>query len=38
MSLALPLARNSILDKQFLVVHTKPHETAESDQAHPVEA
>jgi len=36
--LALPLALKSILDKQFLAVHTEPHETAESDQTHAVEA
>ncbi len=32
-ALALPLPRNKGLDKQFRVVHTERHETAESDQA-----
>ena len=38
MGLGLPLALKSILNKQFLAVHTEPHETAESDQTHAVEA
>ena len=37
MDLGLPFTRNFRLDKQFRVVHTKAHETAESDQAHTVD-
>jgi hypothetical protein len=35
--LALPITRNNLLDKQFCIVHTAAHETAESDQAHIVD-
>ena len=35
--LALPFTRKVLLDKQFRIVHTAAHETAESDQADIVE-